>query len=86
MVEGLASGCWRLGVLGGKVTASLVVGGLVVVVSGGPADAEVSEAEVCLMNGSVRVGRTIERAGVSATGKPPMPIEVHSSNAGTPGP
>jgi hypothetical protein len=49
------------------VAVTLVVGGLVDVDSDGPSEVEVSEADVCV-NGSVRVGRTICRAGVSATG------------------
>jgi len=68
-------------VLEGKVTASLITGSLVVRVSDGSPGVEVGEA-----NGSVIVGRTISRAGVSATGKPPMPMEVHSVKAGTSGP
>lgn len=57
--------------LEGKVAASLVVGGLVDVVSDILSDVEVSEADVCLY-GSVIAGKTIWFAGVSAMGEPPV--------------
>ena len=57
--------------LEGRVTTSLVVGGLVVVGFDGCSTVEVGEADVCL-NGSVTAGKTISFTGVSAMGEPPV--------------
>jgi hypothetical protein len=63
----------------------LVVGGRIVGVSDGDARVGVAETDACL-NARVLFGNLISCAGVSAMGEPPIPIRVHSSNAGTPGP